>query len=57
MAESRRGAEEISTQSVVRMPTTAAATAVGHLQRASALAIAAMHRAEDRPSGQTSVTG
>ena len=52
MAESRRGAEEIFDAIRSKDAATAAATAVGHLQRASALAIAAMHRAEDRPAAK-----
>lgn len=48
MAESRRGAEEIFA-AIRRKDSAAAATiAVSHLQRASALAIAAMHADEDR---------
>lgn len=52
MAESRRGAEELLTAIRAKDSAAASAAAVNHLQRASALAIAAMHHDDDRPSAK-----
>jgi DNA-binding GntR family transcriptional regulator len=48
MAESRRGAEDLLAAIRAKDASAASAVAVGHLERASALAIAAMHPDEER---------
>jgi DNA-binding GntR family transcriptional regulator len=52
MAESRRGAEDLLAAIRAKDPAAASAAAVNHLQRATALAIAAMHRDDDRPGAK-----
>lgn len=52
MAESRRGAEELLAAIRAQDSAAASSAAVNHLQRASALAIAAMHHDEERASSK-----